>query len=56
VVVVAMPEAISHEVDDRGKAIVLDSRQVELRLKARRFASVAVGSVSLEEIRRGGGQ
>jgi hypothetical protein len=53
VVVVAMPEAVSQEIDFLGKASILDSRQVKFRLKARRLASVAVGSVNLEEINRG---
>jgi hypothetical protein len=56
VVVVALPEAVPHEIDVHGKASVLDSRQVELRLKARKLAGAAVGSVNLEEINRGGGQ
>jgi hypothetical protein len=55
-VVVALPEAVPHEIDFLGKVSILDSRQVKFRLKARRLASVAVYNVNLEEISRGGGQ
>jgi hypothetical protein len=53
-----MLRADPHEVDmdARAKIRVLDSRQVEFRLKARGFAIVALGSVHLEVIYRGSGQ